>query len=118
MTVTDEMVLAGAKALHEDWRASILPGGTNHSMRPIIKDETLFIWDNLHPENRESYLRTSRTALTAALSDQAVVPKEPTPEMIDAASEFHCNGIWYVDDVSLFGGLYKAMIAAAPRGGE
>jgi hypothetical protein len=38
--------------------------------------------------------------------------------MIDAASEFHCNGIWYVDDVSLFGGLYKAMIAAAPRGGE
>lgn len=71
MTVTDKMVLAGAKALHEEWRASILPGGTNHSMRPIIKDETLFSWENLHPENRDSYLRTSRTALTAALSDQA-----------------------------------------------
>lgn len=70
MTVSETMVLAGAKALHEEWRASILPGGSNHSMRPIIKDETLFSWENLHQENRDSYLRTARTVLTAALSDQ------------------------------------------------
>jgi hypothetical protein len=39
---------------------------------------------------------------------------EPTLEMIAAAAEFHANGCWNASDESIFGGIYKAMRAAAP----
>jgi hypothetical protein len=43
-------------------------------------------FDNLTRQGKDQALNTARACLTAALSDGVVVPREPTPAMIDAAS--------------------------------
>ena len=61
----EEMVLIGAKALHDDWRKAFAPGGKWADYEPALKRESLFPWENLHPENRTHYLNSSRVVLMA-----------------------------------------------------
>lgn len=63
---SDGSALVGAKAMHDEWRKQWEnPQGYDAAIAPLIKPETLFLWENLHPDNRESYLRTSKTVLAA-----------------------------------------------------
>ncbi len=43
-----------------------------------------------------------------------LVPKEPTQAMIEAAGDYHANGKWTVADSDIYGGMWRAMLAAAP----
>lgn len=51
----------------------------------------------------------------AVLYGWQLMLKEPTVEMIEAASDYHQNGAWSAADDNFFPGLYKAMLAAAPK---
>lgn len=59
-STSNAAVLSGAKALHEDWIKVSEP------VRSLMKPESIFPWDDLHPDNRKAYERSSRVVLDAA----------------------------------------------------
>lgn len=68
-----------------------------------------------HQGHRQEVARDEVKAILSA-AEQAgyvLVPREPTPAMINAASEFHADGCWNASDASVFGGIYRAMITAS-----
>lgn len=91
MTVSETQIERGMKALHE---VSTYRGYNQETLdREWVRMERIY--------------RAHVTAiLTAALSDQAVVPKEPTEEMLIA-------GV-VANQSRMVGEVYRAMIAAAP----
>lgn len=71
MPASEEMVERGARAI-----ATFLSDGDGGPG-----------YDDLPKHHKEQALDTARACLTAALSDQVVVPKEPTREMLDAGTK-------------------------------
>lgn len=118
MPVNEEMVERGARAIHARNRKEAWPTGAGGS------------WDaesathQISADAKERYRDKARACLTAALSDQVVVPngwqllpKEPTTKMFGA----FISATLAIDHTQLPAGAfeafaqdYRAMIAAAP----
>lgn len=131
MTVTDEMV-ERALAVNSDQVQGFFH--RDRTEQHVIRDFTdhaggAEIWSGTSHEDmmyRIEFIRMQR-ALTAALSDQVVVPREPTRAMVDAAMK--ASGELYEKmvkaahpyepvflhvDIARMMVEYRAMIAAAP----
>src|SRR5882672_6045904 len=73
MTITNEMVERAAMCLHEDWRKT-------YETQSLIKGQSLFTWENIHPDNQAAYRRQARVVLDAALDGKdAWNPDERAP---------------------------------------
>jgi hypothetical protein len=102
--VTDEMLTAAMRAF--ELMSSVL--------RYREKDK----WHSCDVMGMRDAIKAALAVRPAALSDQVVVPKEPTPKMIEAGCEANST-IWndgtdvgFVADLA--NDIYRAMIAAAP----
>jgi hypothetical protein len=93
--ISEEMVLAGARALNEAWRSAMAITGQEG------------IWESLHQNDRAEYLRQSRVVLTAALSGQVVAAADDWRTDIENAPkdgsevllplEFKARAFWCSD---------------------
>jgi hypothetical protein len=69
-------------------------------------------------DERKYWIDCAQATYAAIIaSGHWIAPNEATPAMIDAAGDFHANGMWSAADDSIYNGIYRAMKQAAQQEG-